>query len=759
MLLLTFLFLSQTPPAAAAPEPPKPPFPGSPPQNRFRSQLDTSPKIEAECQALGRLAAAKSWDEWLRRYQRLLDDHPDGLLPGGEDRLVGLRRTLEDRFRSLPAAARRRYRQQFDGIAAPALERAISQGEPAEVTRFYARYRFTSTGARAMAWLAQRALEGGDSERAWLAYSRLITDAAGSEPELPVWMAKAVMAGELSGHVAEAAAMADRLASRFGDRPLKIEGNVLPARVWVKARQAVAGAQDRSSRRGTTLRSDWPDFAGGSDGQRLMTGSVGPRLKLAWRNLAFPNGSAVPDYSEGTRSIWGPAYRNSGSQRFSYLPFATVADGSVYTQSSGSIRCLSFKDGKQLWSVREQDLAPQRRFPTPGGFRWWRPVRATQTMPVVAGHLLLARIPAGRFENDSSGWPAEFVLVALDTRTGALLWERSAANGPPDSFYNLPTVAGQTIYTGISTAMAGLTEYRAAALDAATGDRLWTTHLGSGSDPMAGVDGSPAAVRGGTVWVETCLHTVCALDALTGAVQWMVPFTPETNAPERSGWQDTMYVTNEPISLLALAGERLVFSPRWGSITVALSARTGHLVWSVDSAHSRSLVAVDDRRAVLVGDQIRSLDLATGRSQWDWTAPDRARIGYPALVGNQIVVPLGSTLAFLDATSGTELGRRSIRDFGAQSSAATVLVIGRRLLFAQADRLIAVDESLDESLAWRGSGELPASPWPSVTLLHQSRLGGLLRQTRACPSGATDGVSPHLPLKLREQPRTRRGPR
>jgi outer membrane protein assembly factor BamB len=274
-------------------------------------------------------------------------------------------------------------------------------------------------------------------------------------------------------------------------------------------------------------------------------------------------------------------------------------------------------------------------------------------------------------------------------------------DGPPDSFYNLPTVAGQTLYTGIATSMAGLTEYRAAALDAATGDRLWTTHLGSGSDPMAGVDGSPAAVRGGIVWVETCLHTVCALDALTGAVLWVVPFKPDTNAPERSGWQDTMNVTNEPVSLLAPVGDRLLFSPRWGNRAVALNARTGHRAWTVDSDRSRVLIAVDSTRAVLAGEQIRSVDPVSGRPLWTWTPPDRSRLGYPALVGSRIVVPVGASVIFLDAATGAELGRRSLKEFGAQPTAAAVLVLGRRLLFSQPDRLLAVDESPSASLARR----------------------------------------------------------
>jgi outer membrane protein assembly factor BamB len=679
-----------------------PAFPEDRTNYRFRAQLDTSPKIDAERAALDRLAAAKEWDEWLRRCQRLLDEHPDGLLAAGEDRWVGLRRALQNQLRSLPVAVRGRYRRQYDGAAGVALEQAIGRDDPAAVTQVYGRYRFTSSGPRALAWLAERALDGGDAERAWLAFSRLIADASGPEPELAEWMAKAITAGELSGHASGAAALAERLSTRLGDRPLKIEGHVLAARDWVRSRDQgpeSRGQQEPLTAHHSGLTSIWPDFAGAPDGSRSMSGAAGPEVRMAWRDVVAGAGMGLPDYYEGGRPRWGAPYRYPGAAPFSHLDFPTLSDGRVYAQAPGQIRCVSFKDGEALWSVRVSDLAPQRQFPTPGGFRWWRPQRAMQTVAVIAGRLLLVRIPAGRYENDSSGWPAQFVLAALDARTGALLWQRSAVDGPPNSFYNLPTVSGQTVYTGISTAMAGLTEYRATALDAATGDRLWTTYLGSGSDPMAGVDGSPAAVRGGTVWVETCLHTLCALDALTGDVEWMVSFQPETNAPERSGWQDTMNVTNEPVSLIAPIGDRLLFCPRWGSVIVALNARTGHRAWSAASGHCRSLVAVEGTRAVLAGDQIRCIDPVNGRPHWTWTPPDRARLGYPALVGNRVVVPGGASLTFLDAATGGETGRRSLRAFGAQPGAATVLVIGRRMLFAQADRLIALDEAPNQSLA------------------------------------------------------------
>jgi len=108
---------------------------------------------------------------------------------------------------------------------------------------------------------------------------------------------------------------------------------------------------------------------------------------------------------------------------------------------------------------------------------------------------------------------------------------------------------------------------------------------------------------------------------------------------------------------------------------------------------------VDRAHAVLAGDRIRSLDPSTGRTQWTWTPPTPERFGYPALVGNRVVVPGGAYLIFLDAATGEERGRRNLKGFAAQPGAAAVLVIGRRLLFSQADRLIALDEAPDQSLA------------------------------------------------------------
>ena len=46
---------------------------------------------------------------------------------------MGLARSLRDRFRQLPDAVHDRYRRQYDGAAAEAVQRAIEKNSPADV--------------------------------------------------------------------------------------------------------------------------------------------------------------------------------------------------------------------------------------------------------------------------------------------------------------------------------------------------------------------------------------------------------------------------------------------------------------------------------------------------------------------------------------------------------------------------------------------------------------------------------------------------
>jgi outer membrane protein assembly factor BamB len=301
-------------------------------------------------------------------------------------------------------------------------------------------------------------------------------------------------------------------------------------------------------------------------------------------------------------------------------------------------------------------------------------------------------MPVGSLDGYSgSRWPADYALAALDARNGEPIWLRLAGGAPAGTYYNIPALRSNTLYTGIATPVAGLTEFRAAAVDAGSGESRWSTYLGTGSDPMTSTDGSPPAVGDDIVWVESSLHTLNALDALTGDILWIFRYQPRPTPYYRSGWQDTMTQTNEPLSLITTAGGRLYFSPRWGDDCVAMDGRTGKLIWTKPKGDARTLFAVDAQRCYLCGDQVQALDVATGASKWTWAVPDSYG-GLAALAGNRVYVPVGPMVYVLDATNGQKIEEIDLRKFNVEPGYNCVTIIGGRLYLSLPDRLVAYEQ-------------------------------------------------------------------
>jgi outer membrane protein assembly factor BamB len=237
-------------------------------------------------------------------------------------------------------------------------------------------------------------------------------------------------------------------------------------------------------------------------------------------------------------------------------------------------------------------------------------------------------------------------------------------------------------------------------VDAGTGARRWTAYLGTGSDPMSSIDGSPAAVADGIVWTESSLHTLNALDSVTGEILWIYRYQPRPIPYYRSGWQDRMTLPNEPISLIAPAGERLLFAPRWGDQCVALDGRTGKVLWSAPRGDARSLFAVDEARAYLCGNEVHALDLATGARRWSWTAPD-ARAGYAALAGDRVYVPVGPTVYVLDRATGRQVAQLDLGSHQVEAEFGAALLAGSRFLLSQPERLFALEAPMRQTLLSR----------------------------------------------------------
>jgi outer membrane protein assembly factor BamB len=160
-------------------------------------------------------------------------------------------------------------------------------------------------------------------------------------------------------------------------------------------------------------------------------------------------------------------------------PAADPETGNVYAFSVGAQAIALNKDGKLLWerSFGEEFAA----FTTHGG----------RTMsPVVDGNLVIVGAPV-------SNWGAQanrsHRLIALDKRTGEIVWVSTPGGRPYDTAYAIPVIAS---VNGMRLLIAGLGDGAFHAVKPQTGERVWS-YIASKRSINTGV-----AVKGSTVIVS-----------------------------------------------------------------------------------------------------------------------------------------------------------------------------------------------------------------------------------------------------------------
>lgn len=225
---------------------------------------------------------------------------------------------------------------------------------------------------------------------------------------------------------------------------------------------------------------DWPHTRGpGMDGRTAASGifeTDALALEMAWRiplgsaysGIAVADGRAVTLFA-GEESDWlvaldaatgeeiwrypvGEAHKGHDGSDDGVLSSPTIGDGMVYALGpEGRLIAVRLKDGKHVWS-RKLDKDFDAAAPSFG----------FTTTPLVDGKLLVVQ----------AGGPEGRAIVALDKTNGKTVWTR----GDEGVRYQSPaamTLAGKRQIVAVGSE-------NVQALDARTGDVLWTQPLGEG---------------------------------------------------------------------------------------------------------------------------------------------------------------------------------------------------------------------------------------------------------------------------------------
>jgi outer membrane protein assembly factor BamB len=241
------------------------------------------------------------------------------------------------------------------------------------------------------------------------------------------------------------------------------------------------------------------------------------------------------------------------------------------------------------------------------------------------------------------------------------------------------------------------------ALDAETGALRWIRYLGAASsdaDNMMmgmGMGGfSPMStdlghrllsLDGPTVYFQTNLGAVAALDAETGGIRWVATYPREDRAEGSPG-------RDRDLNPAIVHDGLVIVAPDDTSRIYAFDAGSGRLVWKTDTLPDEvklaHLLGVAKGRLVASGDRVLLFDVKNGKLIHSWPDSGRAYDGFGRglLAGDKIYWPTRTEIHILDQSTGLPAEPPIKLQESFQTTGGNLAVGDGYLVVAQADRMV-----------------------------------------------------------------------
>jgi outer membrane protein assembly factor BamB/TolA-binding protein len=496
----------------------------------------------------------------------------------------------------LPPAAFEAYRAARDPRAAELLDRAAAApGDPRPLEELVIRYPLSSHAPKALLRLADLRIERGELEQA----GRLLAD--------------------------------------FSPPPGADDAPVRARAEFVRARLEAARAAF----------STWPMEGGAPD--RSARGLAAPLPGAPRFALPYPSSEV------------GPAVREGFARRGKLPPLvylgATAGDAVVWCDSKVVV-AAGEADGKVRWIYgavdpsderEDADLLPER-------------LDNAAFSPAIEGGRVFATLDRNTpalYRGEEPGRAADWRIVALDLRTGRLLWDAGARKDMESiareaRYVTPPLAAGGRVYVGGILGSASLQAF-AIALDAATGEPLWRTFVGSASPDdfrALGCQAAPLLEARGLLYFQTNLGSIAALDPRDGAIRWEARYRGTPVASQKRVIRDEL---RWRLAAPRAIGGTLVAAPQDASLAIGYDLESGLERWRFERDRLERVAGVSRGRIVFSGPvSVLALDPASGRVVWERNlGPDAAARGAGFATEDRVYIPARDGIFILSAADGT----------------------------------------------------------------------------------------------------------
>ncbi|WP_165068529.1 outer membrane protein assembly factor BamB family protein [Paludisphaera rhizosphaerae] len=605
---------------------------------------------------------------------------------------VDLRAFCQRTLAALPAEALAAYRARRDPQAEGWYTEGKERRDPVLLRRVVDEAFCSSWGDDAVELLGDLAFQDGRFGEAVAIYRRLVPDDPNTpqllaHPDPSVDLARVAAKKTLAIAAMGDAARAAREAQALAQAHPAAEGS-LAGRAKGRLADLVASSL-KSDALAPPVSNDarWPTFAGSPARDRVLPDAVDVG-SIQWRASLERITPAVRGPYPASRAM-NPGASYPGDRLLGYHPIVLgdqviVCDANKILGYNLNERPDSVEDSaptiEPAWTYESEggDAGPQARLP------FWTAPRHTLT---AVGRRIYARMGpsapsfivqpfirqggiGGDRDNASARNGSMILALDLDKTPDRKLWSRRSSELTlPDrpgqqgsatvAFEGAPVADSRSVYVAVTDRREQTATY-IASFDASDGALRWIRYLGAAApenDAMMGMGmgvvmggGDPGSrllsLDGSSLYYQTNLGAVAALDAETGGILWVATY------PRREGNRGA--AASERDLNPAVVHDGAVFvAPGDASAIFAFDAETGRLRWKTDAipedvkvAH---LLGVAAGRLVATGDRVLLFDVRDGRLLHAWPdAGGREGFGRGFLAGGRIYWPTRNEIHVLD---------------------------------------------------------------------------------------------------------------
>ncbi|HVT30394.1 MAG TPA: PQQ-binding-like beta-propeller repeat protein [Lacipirellulaceae bacterium] len=702
--------------------------------------VDTvSAAISGRLEQARALAAAHNWDEAIDIYRELSAGDARGVVAIDQGRYLSLRAYCHLQIARFAPEGLAAYRRRVDPVAEPWYRKGLANRDERLLQRVVDELYCSSWGDDALLALGELALERADYADArhdWEQVSPLLrspdglptwlalrgVDLAKNWPEVqqlwqtrtgpPDWLAYP----DTNLNLADVRARLILVSIRAGqlDRAA-LEFEVF-RRLYPNAKGQLGGQLETYAaalERLLTLArgwpapqacADWPTFAG-SLTRSAVAEPIAGVLVPAWKD---PIRLTPPAYVRTVRFVQGGADNAKPKQqpeaivRESQRPLSSypVVVGDVILFADGSaIHAAQLASGKPAVTadgvLYRIEAAPERTQHVPWGAAGGVARGVPRLTLTAADGVLFARVGSLPTSQPQAGpSSAGDRIIGLDLKREGLLTFRPTREEAGWSFDGAPVSAGDRVFVAMRQSDVTPHAY-VACFDRVTGVERWRTSIGAADTPASGmgdeITHNLLTVVGNRIYFNSNLGLVAALQADSGEICWISRYERRRGKTFTEGAASPLYFDRDP-SPCAYCDGLVIVAPSDTPTVFAIDAETGKTVWRENQLPDvLQLLGVVDKRLIVSGDRIASLDVASGHIDWIWPESKHAGIrgmGRGIVAGNEIFWPTRDRIYALDVKTGAQT--RAPTKIAPLTGGANLAAADARLVLAGYDKLMVL---------------------------------------------------------------------